>query len=255
MQFSPLESIDGLPNIGSKVESELLDIKVKYDSDKQFEAAKDVAAFANRFGGTILIGAAEDKGKLSKWCPLDSRTAHDVAERLFEDKARQLLRPAPSFTQKQIAYESGYLVAINIWPSLRTPVAVKVNCANAQNGYKGDAWVFPIRCGTQTHYLSPEEIPMHMEPKVRRALLLLSMINKEEDAVQIQYTDTSNHLHTQEGKLKSVELEKNIYTIITSGKQPLYFPIDTIETIYQIPPAHGKSEWRILAGRVWLKKT
>src|SRR5947207_14973186 len=55
---------EDLPPVGSAREILALDFKRDlYDLAKPFEMAKDVAAFANASGGSILVGADEDQAR------------------------------------------------------------------------------------------------------------------------------------------------------------------------------------------------
>lgn len=56
--FIPLAKPLQLPTIGRTIERPVMDWKVK-PAKHSFERAKDVAAFANHLGGTLLIGAHE----------------------------------------------------------------------------------------------------------------------------------------------------------------------------------------------------
>ncbi|HEY2515734.1 MAG TPA: ATP-binding protein, partial [Polyangiaceae bacterium] len=58
---------DKLPDKSTTVETAVLDLKETYAPDKSFEMAKDVAAFANHLGGTLLIGAKEVDGKIGEY--------------------------------------------------------------------------------------------------------------------------------------------------------------------------------------------
>ncbi len=64
--FRPLIKPWPLPSIGAaNTERAVLDWKTRL-AEKSFERAKDIAAFANHLGGTLLIGACEVKLKADK---------------------------------------------------------------------------------------------------------------------------------------------------------------------------------------------
>ncbi|KAB2910161.1 MAG: ATP-binding protein [Kofleriaceae bacterium] len=182
--FSPVASLQDLPVVGSTPEASTWDMKAKYPPSKEFEAAKDVAAFANHLGGTILVGAAEQDGTLVKYLPLNQSDADDVAAH-FERSVAGRCRPPPLVETKRIPHEAGYVVAINVWPALAAPIGVRA-VGDSRQGWGGDAWVFPLRVATQTTFLLPEVLPMYMSAKDRRTVLLLAKIPTG-DKVRVHY--------------------------------------------------------------------
>ena len=62
--FQPLAETSRLPDVGEGYERATLDLKLKGEVKKGFHLAKDVAAFANHLGGTLLIGAKEKDGRV-----------------------------------------------------------------------------------------------------------------------------------------------------------------------------------------------
>ncbi|MBK6940906.1 MAG: ATP-binding protein [Planctomycetes bacterium] len=96
--FIQLEDPSRLPKPGSSSENETLDFKCAFSDreDRAFEMAKDVAAFANSVGGTILVGACEDRDTrtLRIYKPLDAQMAAH-AEREYEAAIRALCKPVP----------------------------------------------------------------------------------------------------------------------------------------------------------------
>lgn len=73
--FSPIEVVTQLPNVDVGFEKASLDFKVKALGTERFEAAKDVTAFANGFGGTIIVDAAAGGEFVKKYLPLTPEAA------------------------------------------------------------------------------------------------------------------------------------------------------------------------------------
>jgi len=172
--FDPITTPAQLPPIGAH-ETETLDFKSTYKPSETFEMAKDVAALANAVGGTLLVGAAEDAAeKLSGYVPVAPTEAADLQTRL-EVAVTQRCSPAPFISATRIehpARPAHEVVAVNVWAFPAQAVGVKIGGSMA-DGYGGDAWVFPIRVGTQTKYLEPEMLAMLMLPEIRRKAILL----------------------------------------------------------------------------------
>jgi predicted HTH transcriptional regulator len=82
-----------------------------------WEAAKDIAAFANALGGVILIGADEDKkrGMLGRYSPLtdpEAKTARDAWGEAVETRCS----PKPMVNLVNVPCGQGCVVAVNVWP-------------------------------------------------------------------------------------------------------------------------------------------
>ncbi len=235
-QFTPIIRSDQLPSVGAKVESPTFDIKATYDTTKQFEAAKDVAAFANHLGGTLLIGAAEKDGGLSKYLPIEEKRANEIAA-LFERAVKDRCRPLPTIAVDQIPHKIGFVVAVNIWPTLAAPVGVKIR-GDKDDGFGDPAWVFPLRTATQTAFITPENLPMYMNAKDRKTALLLGRIQQSDSiAYRYQFEQRSPHF---EGKFDSYDVEANTVKI-RRGAHEDTLPIDRILTVY-----YSNNRWNIL---------
>lgn len=235
-RFTPIVRTDQLPGVGAKVESPTFDIKATYETTKHFEAAKDVAAFANSLGGTLLVGAAENDGGLSKYLPIDATRANEIAT-FFERAIRDRCRPLPTIEAKQIPYESEFVVVVNIWPTLAAPVGVKIR-GDKGDGFGDPAWVFPFRTATQTAFITPENLPMYMNAKDRKTALLLGRIQQSDSiAYRYQFEQRSPHF---EGKFDSYDVEANTVTIRRGAFEDT-LPIDRILTVY-----YSNNRWNIL---------
>jgi predicted HTH transcriptional regulator len=87
-------------------EKAIIDFKKQYDlndldrNDKRFEIAKDIAAFANHLGGTIVVGVVENKqtGKIGAFNSVQDE------KRLVQalDEALRFCLPVPVATHEQI---------------------------------------------------------------------------------------------------------------------------------------------------------
>jgi predicted HTH transcriptional regulator len=127
---------------------------------KGAEHAKDIAAFANRLGGVILVGAdcEKDKTKL-EYVGLERQTTAEVTE--IYEKAALLCSPPQNVNVVSLQSPDGKpLVAINIDPSLDQIVGSPV-AAKGGNLIKG-AWRFPVRRGSVTDFVDPHNLAQYM---------------------------------------------------------------------------------------------
>jgi hypothetical protein len=220
------------PQIGSARETELLDFKARVHrfadgSVDQVAIALPIAAFANRVGGAIAYGASEGAGSvLAGFAPL---TPEEVAFTIDAcDKAiKTRCVPGPLWSPQVIPVEKGCIVAINVDPYASALVAVRVPGDKAR-GYGGEAYVFPMRVGTHTTHLTPDQIPMFMDPKIRRTLIMLSKINTGEEIIFVTFAaGFRSHKTTQ---LEKVDADLNIVRTGSGG-----YPIDRIESVWWNP--------------------
>lgn len=176
--------IGSLPAVGTARETETLDFKARLNrladaSVDQVGIALPVAAFANRVGGTLLYGAAEGSdGTVTGYAPLSSAEAAETLAHC-DQAIKERCDPVPLWSHAVIAHATGSALAINIEPYAGGIVAVRVS-ANKAKGMGGDAYVFPMRVGTHTQHLTAGQIPMFMDPRVRRTIILLSKIRTGE---------------------------------------------------------------------------
>lgn len=236
-----------LPAIGAEETTEL-DFKLTYrkgDGFDAFEMAKDVAAMANANGGTILIGAAEDKNgeRLGCYKPLDASTAKETATAL-EHAVGNRCSPRPVVSVSRIGVDGGEVVAVNVWAYPSQPVGVKVR-GDKTDGWGEPAWVFPLRVATQTVPLLPEALPMMMEPDIRRRVILLSRI-VENCSVLVSSGPTPSgyggggraidmvFLYQRVDVMQNIAVFKVRYN---GGGKPtfniIHIPLDDVRTVYE----------------------
>lgn len=196
MKWSPLTTSNVVEVLRDACEHALFDFKQRYDTTNAtvpFEIAKDVTAFANHLGGTIAVGVVEGsgdrRGRAARLAPLSSPGAGQLITDV--DRAVKLhCLPVPIVDAVEIPLSTEQvteilgrteaatsIVAINVRPSLNTPVACGV-CD--KNGSKIDhAWRFPVRTIESVRFLRPEEIAMAMNVNERKALLQLQQLVDE----------------------------------------------------------------------------
>ncbi len=181
------DRVHSLPALGTR-ESPQLDFKAVVDRVKgtstidQFELAKDVAAMGSVYGGTLLIGACEDRttGQLTGFKVMSESEANAVVN-AYQVAVRDMCLPQPLIDPVTIPHEGGFVVAINIHPVLDRVVAVRVTPIDAHRfGDRAQAYVFPVRLSTHAIPFTPEQIPMLMNAAIRRIVILIESIPKSE---------------------------------------------------------------------------
>jgi hypothetical protein len=150
-----------------------LDFKTFADRKHMAEHAKDIAAFANALGGVILVGADDRTTPGSLSFPGVRGQTVSEARDIYE-KAGQLCSPPVAPDVVPITAHGVPLVAVNIDPVVEQLVASPA--ADGGSSIVTDAWKFPLRHASQTDFIDPKDIALHMDRTIRRAYLLLARI-------------------------------------------------------------------------------
>lgn len=157
-----------------------------------FELAKDVAAFANAAGGTIVVGLVEDtqSGVVRKVRSVTSAEAADLEKALRSAVSRRC-RPSPLYDVDRPAHEGATLFVVEVAPAFGSLIGVLVASDATKASYAGDAYAFPVRSGTGTLYLAPERFPVMIDAKVRRAAQMF---------LQIKAGDIVEHVNLEQNR-------------------------------------------------------
>lgn len=177
--------------LGNAHERTTLDLKQDYSRTPvraRYELAKDVTAFANALGGTLLVGAIEGTGA-AKGRSVRFADVPDEADLINElTEATRLCLPLPvvevhratlsAADQASIlgrtCADDARLVIINVQASIAGPIGCLG--ADAAGTRIDNAHRFPVRTAEGTRYLRPDELPFHMNSHERRTLLQLRQI-------------------------------------------------------------------------------
>lgn len=239
--FEPLAPPKSLPAIGSAIEQAVVDFK-DYRAERRtrpFEHAKDIAAFSNHVGGSLVIGARED-GHLREYVGLTDDEAANVRQ-AFSDAVADRCTPRPVFDfaprYEQPGDPSKQIVVINVPPSV-TPIAVRVG-GDKTDGYGGPTFVYPVRSGTDARYLDPSQLAMMLSPAVRRVVVMLAKIPRGTRVhVRVIVAATGNYKNEHQWNFESVDEQENVAKFVGDGRLPL----DRILSVYQ----GAKGDWHVL---------
>lgn len=229
--WRPIETKDDLPPIGSR-ETVRLDFKAKSTSNR-FEAAKDIAAFANAEGGTLLIGAVGGS-QLVRYEPLSEADAR-AAMHVHEEAVRDRCSPAPLFSPVEIRTDGGSIVAINVWPFPGQLVGVRIKkdelSCGSDSGQPEGVSMLPLRVGTHTRSITPEQIPMFVDAHARRiAITLNQAVGQRVILIATRYR-AEKGIWTEVAVLQSVDYLNNtvVLTVGHPDSWKVAIPIDLIE--------------------------
>ena len=225
--FEPITKPEQLPEPGTALETLARDFKrlLPSKTPDPEELAKDVAAFANRVGGVLLLGAAEDKkrGTLGRYQPISDVDAKGVRDACSKAVAA-LCSPKPIFESERIRKDGGFVVAINIWPFPGQAIGVR-------RAREADAYVFPMRTGIDCVYLKPEQLPMLMIPELRRIVALLYAIPPGEDVMVLQPNGPR-----QKFRFLRVDEVKNVVVLEhpqgSTTQRPFNIALDSVASVW-----------------------
>lgn len=207
---------------------------------KAFEYAKDITAFANHLGGSLIIGASED-GHLREYVGLTDAEAATVRQSFSQSVAdRCTPRPVFDFAPRYAHPDDStkQIVVINVPPSV-TPIGVRV-AGDKADGYNGPTYVYPVRSGTDARYLDPNQLAMLLSPTVRRVVVMLSKIPSGTRVnVRLVVAATGDYKNNPEWTFLEVDEQENVAKF--SGENRL--PLDRILSVYQA----GNGVWRVLS--------
>ena len=232
--WQPIQTPDQLPAIGDP-ETTILDFKAKpYGPSKKgsppaLEIGKDVAAFANARGGTLLIGACEKKGAntLESFLSLTPEGA-EQASRDIDDAVKARCFPPPLVAVEKIPHDTGFVVAVNVQPFPGQVVGVRLK--EDESGPRWDhPYAFPYRVGTQTKYLTPEQLPMFFDPKARRVAIALQSVEGRE----VAFLDATGSHKTSAGRIDRVDLLTNAVHLRVKLDMEIdaMIPLDMVDSV------------------------
>lgn len=222
-RFEPLSA---LPDEGSAVEGTFFDLKREMDPAKRFEMAKDIAAFANRLGGCIVLGAEEESNRIKAYNPLSEGLVAKL-ETAFSEALGSRCSPRPIVHLRRFPKGAGFVLVVNVEPYLGQVVGVSIKGA-ASDGFGGDAYVFPVRTVKDTEWLLPEQVPMFSIPHVRRAAILLGDIPDGSSVRVVHRKLGGQGFFQMQMTFKGVDERANAVKL-----DGTVYPLDQVRTVYK----------------------
>lgn len=229
--WKPIRRRENIPRIDDS-ETLYLDFKAK-PTDSPFEIGKDVAAFANASGGTLLVGAVASGKKLLKFQPLDDASSTVVT---YENAINARCRPRPAVTWELVSFDNAgsQVLAVNIEPFLGQLVGVHIP-KNEQKGMKPieGLYHYPLRVNDHTQAILPENLAMHIDARNRRIAIILEPLVGTRAVLQSVYKNKSinNGPLFNLATIKKVSISDNTVELATKKSNAYHLPIDLIHSI------------------------
>lgn len=232
-RYREISTRSQLPVLGA-VESDCLDFKAKHflrNGDRR-ELAKDIAAFANHLGGTILVGGEERDHALNSWIPL-TQTEAGEARRDYEEAVRDFCSPRPQLRCEPIPEGNGFVLAVNV-------PALPDRLVGVRGSRGSDCWSFPYRAATQTIFLMPEQLPLYADSRTRRALIILTSIPTDERVFVRTLEGAQLPGTALYGTIRRIAEHENAVTFAVEGTAEVTFALDTLTTVFK-----DQDQWTI----------
>jgi hypothetical protein len=251
VRYQPVRTLAELKAVEHSTEGRALDFKAAVDPGEWWELAKDIAAFANYVGGTILVGAAEQSNGTATFHGIDRQKVGALVG-AYDQAARDKCKPRPLATTEVIALEETdkVVLAVNVDPFPLGPVGAMFFARDKKGQPKtSDAWRFPMRVGKHNVPLQPDQIAMFMEPKIRRTVTLLEDIPLGADVRLVWNAYTDHQLRTKMGEttlaMVSVDFERNVLALGAKGTlvASVHVPLDDVDAVWK--EVHGLSCVRV----------
>lgn len=218
-----------------------LDFKQAVKIKEWWELAKDVSAFANHVGGVLLVGVKEGNPGLPG---LPESEARRVA-RAYEEVAKDHCRPQPHVTTDVLphpAKASEFVAVANVEPF---PDQI-VGCHAPKRDDQGklvrpDAWRFYVRIGKHNQPITPEQLPMYMNPRTRRTAILLDSIPHGKRELTIFWRRPGNQFDEkpvlQSFNLEKIDLAGNVLVLETfrqgQTSYQIRVPLDDVDSVWE----------------------
>jgi schlafen family protein len=253
--WKPITTVDELV---ARFENSVFDFKTIYDLEKEdvrFDIASDVAAFANAFGGSILVGVHERGGRaigipgiahvsrlldeiataLRQHCVPVPGTPVEHALTVTPEVAARILASGATTPNSPVT-----VVALNVQPDSRGPIGVR---GSPRGQSLEDFYKFPVRINDQTRFLDPTELPMWMNTHERRIAVRIRAI-PEGSAVRVFCegdNPTVNLVGVNEGQA--------VATFSLAGEGEANVPLTHVTAVWQEP---RDSVWSLrIRGRIF----
>lgn len=141
-------------NVDRIIDAELQEddkLEYKHPEENSADFAKELAAFANSGGGTIIVGVAEADGDISDLVSVGSLQQ-------LEERVHQAISTRLDPTLQVNIAEHTYQGAIEAWHDTTLASLTRAEAARLHTFKRNDDYLVPVRQGSTTRYANGQEI-------------------------------------------------------------------------------------------------
>ena len=163
--FKTAQDFEGLIRLGETSESIHWDYKQSFSPKKSEDFAIDLAAFANTFGGTLLIGVAEKTDGAKKVASgfVPGINVEEI-RKTVHTHISEIISPKIDVQVVPIEVSGNLVVAINVEPS--------INLVGVRLDKDRRSFSFPYRTEFGNRFMTLEEVEKRMVDNKTRAMYL-----------------------------------------------------------------------------------
>jgi hypothetical protein len=222
--FKTSQDFESLIHMGETPEGIHWDYKQSLNPKEPADIAIDLAAFANTYGGTLLIGIAEKKENGLKVASgfVPNIDTEEIKKQVFTH-ILDLISPKIDVQIAQFNVSNNIVAAINVEPS--------VNLISVRSKKDPHAYSFPCRTEYGNRCMSFEEVEKRMiENKTRTMYLKLKKYFPLDEKVNIYPATIANH--KIEWRFEWIYGSENEIRLSQPGYRSIVVPISFIEEVW-----------------------
>lgn len=227
MLYKPFKNeVDFLSFIHFDETSECIhwDYKQSFNSNNLEDIAVDLAAFANTFGGSLLVGVAE---KLKEGQKVASgflpNVDVDFIRKKIHTQVRDLISPNIDVQVIPITVNGNLIAAINVEPSVNL-VGVCLNRDRMR-------YCFPYRTEFGNRFMTYEDVEKRMlDNRSRLMFLKLKKFMVDNNKVVI-YPSPINNEHS-EWTLELTSETEDVFKLVKNGNKSIILPFSSLSEVW-----------------------
>jgi hypothetical protein len=225
--FKTSQDFESLIHMGETPEGIHWDYKQSLNPKEPADIAIDLAAFANTYGGTLLIGLSEkandELNGLKVATGFAPKTNAESIKKQIYSNASNYLFPKIDVKVVPIKTSDGFVVAVNVEPSVDL-VGVRTN--NERGNF-----CFPYRTEYGNRYMSFEEVEKRMvDNKTRAMYLKLKKYLPSDGKVNIYPAPIANN--KIEWRFEWIHDSENEIRLNQNGYRSIDVPMSFIEEVW-----------------------
>ena len=222
--FKTAQDFKSLIHLGETPEGIHWDYKQMLNHQEPADIAIDLAAFANTYGGTLLIGIAEKKINglkvASNFVP--NADAEEI-RRLVNTRIHEIISPKIDVQVVQIEVSGNLIVAVNVEPS--------ANLVGVCLDKDRRSFCFPYRTEYGNQYMIFEEVEKRMmDNKTRAMYLKLKKYFPTDEKVKIYPAPIANN--KIEWRFEWINNSENEIRLNQNGYRSIVVPISFIDEVW-----------------------
>ncbi|SHH84675.1 Putative DNA-binding domain-containing protein [Fibrobacter sp. UWCM] len=222
--FKTAQDFESLIHLSETPEGVHWDYKQAFNPKDSADAAIDLAAFANTYGGTLLIGVAEKKiNGLKVASGFAPNVDAEEIKKLVHTRINEIISPKIDVQVVPIVVSGNLIVAVNVEPSINL-VGVCLDRDRRQ-------YSFPYRTEFGNQFMTFEEVEKRMvDNKTRAMYLKLKKYIPSGGKVNVYPAPIANN--KIEWRFEWIHNSENEIRLDQNGYRSIDIPISFIEEVW-----------------------